>query len=198
MRLCSFITSVTFRTRLPPGATIFVTFRLAGSLPLEVLAALRQEFAALSETDDEAATYARQRRYFGKFDKQLDAAHAGPVWLRQPAIARLVRQALHFNDGRKYQLVCYCLMANHVHLVVGLPDKAPSLARTLQALKGYTGHAANALLGRTGQFWQRESYDHVVRDAQELERIIAYVVNNPVKAGLVDDWQQWPYTYWAP
>ncbi|MDJ0364630.1 transposase [Hymenobacter sp. H14-R3] len=184
--------------RLPPGETIFVTFRLAGSLPLEMMTALQQEFAAVPGADDEAATYARQRRYFGKFDAQLDAAHAGPVWLGQPAIAQLVQQALHFSDGRNYQLVCYCLMANHVHLVVCLPDNAPSLARTLQSLKGYTGRAANALLGRTGHFWQRESYDHVVRNGQELERVIAYVVNNPVKAGLTNDWQQWPYTYWAP
>ena len=184
--------------RLPPGETIFVTFRLAGSLPLEVLGRLRQEWEELPETTDAAGAYARQRRYFGKFDDLLDAATTGPVWLGNTAIAQLVQQALHWADVRKYQLVCYSIMSNHVHLVVSLPDDAPLLARTLQALKGYTGHAANALLGRTGQFWQRESYDHVVRDGPELERVVAYVLNNPVKAGLVDDWQQWPYNYRAP
>lgn len=184
--------------RLPPGETIFVTFRLADSLPAAVLARLRQEWSELPETVDAAVAYARQRRYFGKFDDQLDVAATGPVWLSQATIAQLVQQALHWADERKYQLVCYAIMPNHVHLVVSLPDVAPSLARTLQALKGYTGHAANTLLGRTGQFWQRESYDHVVRSGPELERVIAYVINNPVKAGLTDDWQKWPFTYWKP
>ncbi|MEW5986568.1 MAG: hypothetical protein AB1791_08050 [Chloroflexota bacterium] len=62
-------------------------------------------------------------------------------------------------------------------------------------MKGYTAGQANLLLERTGAFWQHESYDHYVRDAAELERIVAYVVNNPVKAGLVTDWQEWPWAY---
>lgn len=65
---------------------------------------------------------------------------------------------------------------------------------SLHTMKGYTAGRANRLLGRSGQFWLHESYDHVVRDASELERIVKYVVNNPVKAGLVLEWQQWPCT----
>ncbi len=66
----------------------------------------------------------------------------------------------------------------------------------MHMLKGYSAHEANGVLKRQGKFWQAESYDHFVRDGAELERIIYYVVNNPVKAGLVDDWDQWPWTYW--
>ena len=74
-------------------------------------------------------------------------------------------------------------MANHVHLLVR-PRVSPS--RFLQTLKGYTAREANRLLGRTGQpFWQAESYDHSVRDDRESDRIKAYIENNPVKAGLV-------------
>ncbi len=74
-------------------------------------------------------------------------------------------------------------MANHVHVLL-LPRVAPT--RLLQSLKGVTAREANLLLGRTGEsFWQRESYDHWVRDSAELERIVAYIENNPVKAGLV-------------
>ena len=176
---------------------MFITFRLADSLPLEVIEQLRATFETADETEDEEEKYARQRRYFGRFDKQLDGATTGPFWLRQPALAQLVQQALHFYDGKQYTLVCYCIMANHVHLVVTLPEEAQPLAHTLQALKGYTANLGNQLLGRKGQFWQRESYDHLIRSTFELERVIAYVVNNPVKASLVEDWQQWPYTYWA-
>ena len=74
-------------------------------------------------------------------------------------------------------------MANHVHLLVR-PRVIAS--RFLQTLKGYTAREANRLLGRTGQpFWQAESYDHSVRDDRESDRIKAYIENNPVKAGLV-------------
>ena len=184
--------------RLPPGETLFITFRLADSLPQLVLEQLRADFDAAEEEQNNEGSYARQRRYFGRFDSHLDAAATGPVWLQQPALAQLIQQALHFYDYKQYSLVCYCIMANHVHIVVGLPEAAPPLAQTLQALKGYTANQGNKLLGRQGQFWQRESYDHVVRGTDELKRIVAYVLDNPVKAGLVEDWQQWPYTYWAP
>jgi len=88
-------------------------------------------------------------------------------------------------------------MPNHVHAVVFLPENAPFLAETLQRLKGYTALQANKILGRTGQFWQRETYDHIVRNGEEMQRVVAYVVTNPVKAGLVENWEHWPYTYWS-
>ncbi|MBN1145730.1 MAG: hypothetical protein JXA78_00630 [Anaerolineales bacterium] len=50
-------------------------------------------------------------------------------------------------------------------------------------------------MGRLGVFWQAESYDHVARDDRELERILQYVIYNPVKAGLVLEWEKWPWTY---
>ncbi|MDO7845181.1 transposase [Hymenobacter sp. M29] len=100
----------------------------------------------------------------------------------------MVGTALRHYHGNAYTLVCYCLMPNHVHLVVSLPDEAPPLLKTLQHLKGYTAQQANQLLGRTGQFWQRETYDHLIRSPEEMTRIIAYVVNNPVKAGLAANW----------
>lgn len=176
---------------------MFITFRLADSLPQVVLDQLRADFQTAEAEADDEERYARQRRCFGRFNQCLDGAASGPVWLRQPAIARLVQQAMHFYDGKQYALVCYCMMANHVHLVAGLSEGAPPLAQTLQALKGYTANRANKLLGRRGQFWQRESYDHVIRSPAGLARVVAYVLNNPVQVGLVEDWQQWPCTYWA-
>jgi type I restriction enzyme R subunit/putative DNA methylase len=75
------------------------------------------------------------------------------------------------------------VMPNHVHALL-LPKVSP--ARLLGGLKGSTAREANQVLGRTGQpFWQAESYDHWVRDAREFEKIVAYIENNPVTAGLV-------------
>ncbi len=65
----------------------------------------------------------------------------------------------------------------------------------MHGLKGGTAHEANRLVGRSGAFWEHESYDHYVRDEEELERIILYVLGNPVKAGLVADWRAWPWSY---
>jgi putative transposase len=184
--------------RLPPGETIFITFRLAGSLPQEALLRLQAETQLAQQRCEQDATlhYTEQKRYFGRFDAQLDAGGCGPTWLRQPAVAAIVQQALHYPDGKGYNLRCYCIMPNHVHLVVALADDTPLLAKTLQLLKGYSSFQVNKLLGLSGAFWQAESYDHVVRSG-ELDRIVSYVLENPVKAGLVDEWQKWPYSYLA-
>lgn len=74
-------------------------------------------------------------------------------------------------------------------------DEYYSLAAIMASLKGYTAREANKLLGRKGQFWQHESYDRVVRDEDELMRVLAYIIDNPVKAGLVKDANEWPWTY---
>jgi REP element-mobilizing transposase RayT len=68
----------------------------------------------------------------------------------------------------------------------------------LRLLKGRTARACNLELNRNGSFWQHESYDHLVRDEQEMERTILYILNNPVKAGLVKEWKDWPFTYVSP
>jgi len=65
----------------------------------------------------------------------------------------------------------------------------------MQSLKGYTARHANKILGREEKFWQDESYDHEVRDEEELARIVKYVLNNPVKAGLVNNWQDWKWNW---
>jgi putative transposase len=67
----------------------------------------------------------------------------------------------------------------------------------MRLLKGSTSRLCNKELNRTGKFWHHESYDHYVRDEAELDRIIKYIVNNPVKAGLVNDWKDWKFTYLA-
>jgi REP element-mobilizing transposase RayT len=64
----------------------------------------------------------------------------------------------------------------------------------MRSFKGRTARFANQLLGRTGKFWQRETYDHFVREG-EWERILWYIAMNPVRAGLVDNWYDWPYTF---
>ena len=190
----------------PPGATLFVTFRLADSLPVAMVRRLahesevrRQAIQALADDKErEAALYAEHRRQFGRFEALLDHAPCGRAWLRDPRVAGCLATLLRQADGQLYTLDATCIMPNHVHLVMTpLPCAGgyQSLARILHHIKGASALAANRLLEREGAFWQSESYDHVVRTPEELRRIVAYVLLNPVKAGLVATWQEWPWSY---
>lgn len=69
------------------------------------------------------------------------------------------------------------------------------LTDVLRKLKGSTAYECNQILGRSGAFWQHESYDHVIRDDAELERTTWYILQNPVKAGLCKDWRDWKWSY---
>ncbi len=191
----------------PPGATLFITFRLAGSIPAEVLQQLTRKAksrdARLSQIPDpEKRTieaYREHRRMFGLWDQALDAAQSGPFWLRDSQIAELVAESLHHCDGKTYDLIAYCIMPNHVHTVYTPLPRADgtyhAMSAIMHSLKRYTAREPNLLLAREGQFWQHENYDHVVRDEAELNRIIRYVLNNPVQAGLVKHWEDWQWSY---
>jgi putative transposase len=65
----------------------------------------------------------------------------------------------------------------------------------MQLIKGNTAFYANKLLKRTGQFWQKDSYDHYVRNEREFWNIVRYILQNPVKAKLVDNWEEFPFTF---
>jgi len=200
-----------YRRHLPhiqlPGATLFITFRLADSIPAWLLRQLDAEAEQIEASlarilDSQKRTeqaYLEQRRLFGKWEVALDTAQSGPFWLRDPQIAALVAASLHHRDGKVYDLVAYNIMPNHVHVVytpLSKPDGTfRAMSVIMQSLKRYTARESNLLLGREGQFWQHENYDHVVRDEAELERIVLYVLNNPVKAGLVEHWVDWQWSF---
>lgn len=110
-----------------------------------------------------------------------------------------VVDSLHHLGGERYDLDCYSLMSNHAHVAFKPLAKADggyhALSSIMHSLKCYSAWQANLVLGRQGQFWQHESYDHIIRDAAELDRIRRYVLNNPVKAGLVKTWEVWSWTF---
>jgi len=177
------------------GGTYFVTFRLADSLPREVLARLlaKSEAAAKKAIEPEAKR-ATDREYFRAFEAALDLA-CGECWLRRVEIAELVAGALrHFDDAR-YRLGAWVVMPNHVHTVV-TPLPGVTLSAILHSWKSFTAKAANALLPEKAAraFWQRESYDHWCRDEEEVERCVRYVEGNPVKANLCRTAEEWPWS----
>jgi REP-associated tyrosine transposase len=141
----------------PIDADLFVTFRLADSLPQHVL----QE-------------------------------------MREAQVADIVYSALVYRDGKIYRLDAFSIMPNHVHVVfrpLMRGDLPISLSTIMHSLKRNTAKRANSVLERLGTFWAHESFDHYIRDVNEHKRILHYVLQNPVKAGLVKYWQDWPWNY---
>ncbi|MBU2583853.1 MAG: hypothetical protein KKH32_00820, partial [Bacteroidetes bacterium] len=84
---------------------------------------------------------------------------------------------------------------SEIKVDINVDLQEPIVTEILRKLKGSTANKCNKLLNRSGAFWQHESYDHVVRDIKELQRIVKYVLNNPVKAGLCEKWEDWKYSY---
>jgi putative transposase len=205
-----------FRRKLPhiqpKDSLFFITFRLFGSLPANIITALREEYESEVRLLKEESQARRDhfdpsvlhRWYFERFDEFLEKYSESPKYLSNNAVAQTIADSIqHWNDKR-YTVVCYCIMPNHVHMVIDIGGftvdeyrnkTSYRLSRIMETLKGYTAKAANKILSRNGHFWQKESYDHVVRDGNELNRIIRYVMDNPVKAGLVSIPEEWKWTY---
>jgi len=211
----------------PLGANLFVTYRLAGSIPAATLERYRAKKAWLadqvrlvrsrSEACDSGVLKERfekfEREWAIKFEAILHEAEKGPMWMKDERVADAVAKGLHELDGAAYRLDCFSVMSNHVHVVFkpllsaaelheeldaeGHPvflSEHPSLPRIMHLLKGRSARECNSILSRRGQFWEHESFDHVIR-AGKFSATIEYVLNNPVKAGLVKHWREWRWNY---
>ncbi len=206
------------------GATYFITFRTADSVPFKVLESWRKErddwlrkHGVEIETSAwhvgfEKLPWLKQqefnRHFAGRFEHLLDNCH-GECVLKRPEIASIVADSLrHFDatearhgvsslqepcsfdaprrsnpPAARYYLGDFVIMPNHVHLLVCFL-KSIGLRSQCYSWKKFTAGAINKVLGKVGEFWQKESFDHLVRDADHFERFRKYIAENPSKAGL--------------
>jgi putative transposase len=176
----------------PSEGIFFITYRLADSMPAEISRALAEEFR--HENSAMPIVFGKQT-YFMTFDEFLDTYDTPKNYLSTPEIALISMEAIHFLAKKHYQLICFCIMPNHVHLLIKLKEGAPDLSDIMHSLKRFTARKSNLFLKGKGAFWTHESYDRLVRNERELRNVINYILNNPVKAGLTDKWNNWPYTY---
>ncbi|MBI5329988.1 MAG: transposase [Betaproteobacteria bacterium] len=149
------------------GGIYFVTFRLADSLPAEALA--RLESLPVEQRSE-------------KVNSLLDQG-SGVCWLARPEIAEMVRDVL-LAETVHSRLHAWVVMPNHVHALIE-PLGGTTLSDVLQRTKSISAHRANQVLGLEGAFWQRETYDHLIRDQQDFNQHLEYIRMNPERAGLV-------------
>ncbi len=163
---------------------IFLTWRLHDSLPPN------RAFPPVTLSSGQA---------FAAMDRLLDEARDGTFYLRQPAIADMIVEAIQYNAivlGH-YVVHAFAVMPNHVHLLASPRVPLPKLTKSL---KGITSKRANQILALTGnRFWQEESYDHAVRHEREFEKIRNHIEENPVRAGLVKESSEyrWSSAWWG-
>jgi len=170
------------------GCTYFVTFRLADSIPAEKYAQWQAELHEWLRRHPEPRTFAQEQacveQFAARLERWLDEGF-GECALRDPALSVIVEEALRHFDGERYWLGHYVVMPNHVHVLVR-PIAGHTLSEILHSWKSFTAKQINAQLGREGTFWQDESFDRIVRDAQHLEQHSAYIQQNPAEAKLPD------------
>lgn len=174
----------------------FVTLRLKGTLPSEVVKEMQAERDLLKgEQVDEETLGIIRREQFRKLERVLDAAQIGNRWLDNPAVADLVIGSLEWLKGRGWKVYAAVLLSTHIHLLLRNEEgRSAELLHDLGQLKRHTAREANQILGRKGAFWAREDFDHWIRTREKFEGTVRYIANNPVKAGRVKQWDEWKWT----
>ena len=117
-----------------------------------------------------------------------------PDWARDIVLGCCIH-----DHGKRYHLKVVVVMPDHVHLILTpLVDEARrtviSLVEIMKAIKGASSHLINRQAGH-GTIWQEESFDRVVRSSESLDAKIAYILQNPVRKALVEDWRQYRWTW---
>ena len=194
-----------------PGMIQSLTFRLHDSLPSEVVRRWKAELglplgpparmpalagasASLPTKGPEAKHEmdGREIELRQRIARHEDEGH-GECWLGQPRIGGLVEAALLHFDGERYRLLAWCVMPNHVHVLVETELGFP-LPDLLHGWKSYSANEANRILGRRGVFWQREYVDRYLRNQEHFTAAIRYIEGNPSRAGLVKFPAEWPFS----
>ncbi len=147
-------------------------------------------------------------KYFHQIDSLLDKENEG--LLQNDEIAKIISERIDMFNEKYYDLIAYTIMPNHVHILFdfskqvldenGLvanekPDHYVQLDHVMRLIMGATAFMINKKLNRTGPLWAKDSYDRLVRDLKERAHIVRYILDNPVKARMVNEWEEWPYTY---
>lgn len=185
------VTQRRWRNRLPhwevEGAVFFVTIRCYGSLPEEVVNRVREIRTSMDEVESESEQYlVTQRQMFLTCEKYLDTGCGFAPFKSSKVAERFMKILEEWALGAGWSVPVYCVMPNHVHFLgEKLSDSALDLREFVKRLKGRSARELNLCLRRSGTFWQGDWFDRWIRSEAELGRVSEYILNNPVKAGIV-------------
>jgi putative transposase len=172
-----------------PNVIQMVTFRLEDAVPMKKLFQWEHELRVLRRTP---ANDPRQLALRKKIAKYEDAGH-GSCWLSNEKVAAITQQAILFFDEKRYRVISWCIMPNHVHVIIEILENN-RLEEILHSWKSFIAHEANKILRRSGAFWFPEYHDRFIRNSDHLQQAVDYVENNPVKAGLVAKKEEWKWS----
>jgi putative transposase len=171
------------------GAVYFVTFRLADSVPSSLLNQWRDEREGWLRVHLEPWSFEIEREYHQRFsgaiERWLDEGH-GACLLRRHDCAEIVAETLRHFEGERVMMISFAVMPNHVHALFVQNPEWP-LEKLIRSWKGFTARQLNKLLGRSGNFWQRDYFDRLVRDEKHFANCLRYIRRNPEKASLGKD-----------
>jgi putative transposase len=124
--------------------------------------------------------------------------YSGQLILQSDRMASLLLDTLlHYRRENKYQLHEYVIMPNHIHLLI-TPTSGLTIEKVMQFIKGGFSYRVRKELGLTVEVWERGYVDHRIRDARDFQQHVAYIRDNPVRAGLVPVPEAFPYSSAAP
>ena len=164
------------------GTTYFVTWRTADSLPKARVDAWFAERDEWMKKNPEPWTPKMEEEYYQRFpdrwEKWLDDCK-GECLLAQQELRKIVESTLRHDDGVKYHLRDFVVAPNHVHVLVTPTGGENTLSEAVQVWKSVSSHRINQTLGRKGEFWQKEYFDHIVRSPEQLAKFKNYIQNHP-------------------
>ncbi|MBI9016484.1 MAG: transposase [Phycisphaerae bacterium] len=167
------------------GKLYFVTFRLDDSIPVNKLKELYKQQQVFIAKNPQPYNQQQQKQYNYLFNEKiniwLDNCY-GQCLLAQEELASIVQNAIEYFEYKKYILDHWVIMPNHVHIIILLLENF-TLNKILHSWKSYTAREINKATNRTGQLWQHESFDHIVRSPIYLQKYREYIIKNKDKAG---------------
>jgi REP element-mobilizing transposase RayT len=183
---------------VPIEGIFHVVFRVKDSIPTHLSEKFKSDFeeqklniTANSKEEHLQILNRLNNDYFEKFENEL---HKNPIKpLADYKNAEIVQNAILYFQNKRYTVLAYSIMPNHVHLL--LSDLNKHLSDILRTMKGFSAWELNKRLGTKGVFWQDESYDHMIRSRNEMANTVVYILNNPVKSGLCDHYTKHRFTW---
>ena len=211
-----------YRGNLPhfqqPGQWYFITCTLAGAIPKNVQLSISENFRNASERYHQIKSkipsekeikpikqeyYEARKKYFRAQEHILHNSSASMINLVESKNLKIIEDALRFWEGKRLHNHAWCIMPNHFHWVVSLfkndENKKPVYLQDItHSIKRFTARQINKNENKEGQFWIHESFETTIRNDQHFVNVVDYTLNNPVKAGFVDDWRKWHGSYLEP